>query len=211
MKIGVLQFPGSNCDLDVVQMLRFKSHTPQLIWHADFTDGAGLDALIIPGGFSYGDYLRAGALAARSRALLEVQKMAQKGVPILGICNGFQILAEAHLLPGVLLPNLSSRFQDQWVRLSLVHRAPFWGQDLPEVLSLPIAHGEGRYFLEPEALERVEGEGQVFMRYEEEVNGSVHRIAGVLNSQKNVLGLMPHPERAMQAWMGSADAWGFLP
>ncbi|ADY02143.1 phosphoribosylformylglycinamidine synthase I [Vulcanisaeta moutnovskia 768-28] len=195
-RIAVIRFPGTNGDLDVVHVLRnvVKVDT-ELIWYDDYKHGI-YDAVVIPGGFSYGDWLRAGAIAARSRAMGEVVMDAEDGVPVLGICNGFQILVETGLLPGALLPNDPPRFIARWiwVRINDV-KTPFTKLYEPgEVISMPIAHGEGRYFIDS-----IDETRAVFTYFGENPNGSVASIAGIANYDGNVLGLMPHPERSAES------------
>lgn len=208
MKVAVVRFPGSNCDSDVVTALRAtKGLRPKLVWHEN-DDLGGFDAVILPGGFSFGDYLRAGAIAARSPAIARVKRLAEKGVPTLGICNGFQILVEAGLLPGSLLRNSSLKFVCKWVRLRVEnHRTPFTrAVKLGEVLLLPIAHNEGRLFLPKDELATLRSEGRIVLRYidskgkpsaEGNPNGSLENIAGICNEDGNVVGMMPHPERGV--------------
>lgn len=210
-EVGVVRFPGSNCDRDVVQMVEAKGFKATYLWHLDRFDSQKFEALILPGGFSYGDYLRAGALAARSPAMQSVKEYAQKGGPVLGICNGFQILVESGLLPGALVKNKNLRFIDDWVDLEVLEKRGFWSKGLAEgPLRLPIAHGEGRYYLDEPGLARLFDEHQVWLTYKNNPNGALRDIAGVMNKEGNVAGLMPHPERAIYDWMGSSDGWGFL-
>jgi phosphoribosylformylglycinamidine synthase len=209
-KIGIVRFPGTNCDRDIFSFVEAKSHQAQYLWHLDQFNIREFDALILPGGFSYGDYLRSGALSSRAPIMKSVKEFADFGKPILGICNGFQILTEAGLLPGALVKNSSLRFIDDWVRLKMENRNEFWAKDAPSELSLPIAHGDGRFYAPEGDLQKIEDSGQVWLRYEETPNGSLHDIAGVMNVGKNVVGLMPHPERALYEWMGGVDGWGFL-
>lgn len=210
-KIGVLRFPGTNCDADVFAMVQAKGYEAQWLWHQDHFS-SDYSALVIPGGFSYGDYLRCGALAARSPAMTSVREQAKRGVPILGICNGFQILCESGLLPGVLVRNIKTRFVDHWVELSVVNSNPYFAKNksAQTILRLPIAHGEGRFTIEKESLKRIWDLGQVWLTYKENPNGSQDDIAGVSNKEKNVCALMPHPERALYDWMGGKDGWEFL-
>ena len=211
-KIGIVRFPGSNCDRDVEIFVRAKGFEPEFLASSTLFETKNFLALIIPGGFSFGDYLRAGALAARSPVMQSVREFAGRGGPVLGICNGFQILTEAGLLPGALIKNESLRFQDQWVELRLENPVPFFGPRLDQTLDLrlPIAHGEGRFYHTEDGLKKIEDQGQVWLSYRENPNGSLRNIAGVTNEQKNVVALMPHPERALWDWMGGHDGWGFL-
>lgn len=201
MKVGVVQFPGTNCDRDVFQWLKDHGHTPQYLWHQDQFDVGSVEACVVPGGFSFGDYLRSGALASRSAVMKSVREMATSGKSILGICNGFQILCEAELLPGVLMQNQKGLFIDDWARL----KSP-QGQ---KSIRLPVAHGDGRYWISNEGLKKLWDQNQVLWCYEEDLNGSVDRIAGVQSVSGNVKGLMPHPERAYLDWMGGLDGWKF--
>jgi phosphoribosylformylglycinamidine synthase len=201
---GVLQFPGSCDERDAVRACSLAGEA-RLLWHED-PDLGGVDAVVVPGGFSYGDYLRAGAIARISRAMESVAEFAAAGGPVLGICNGFQVLCEAGLLPGALLRNEDLRFVCRQVELVAVEAdSPFLaGIEAGETLSIPVKHGEGRYYAPPEVLE---AGGQVAFRYApgQNPNGSVGDIAGVLNEAGNVLGLMPHPEHAVDAMTGSTD------
>jgi phosphoribosylformylglycinamidine synthase len=216
MKVGVVVFPGSNCDHDLYHVLgKVVGFQAAFLWHKDH-DLQGCDAVVLPGGFSYGDYLRCGAIARFSPLMAEVEKFARGGGPVLGICNGFQILTEARLLPGVLMPNRSLQFicDNTFVRVESTE-TPFTRKvSKNAVLSLPIAHGEGNYFLDAEDLRRLEGEGQVVFRYvradgemapEANPNGSIHNIAGVCNPRRNVVALMPHPERVSERILGSEE------
>jgi phosphoribosylformylglycinamidine synthase len=213
-KIGILRFPGSNCDRDVQFFVEAKGFDPVFLPSSDLFLVHEYESLILPGGFSFGDYLRSGALAARSKAMQSVREFADKGGPVLGICNGFQILTEAQLLPGALMKNLSGRFQDEWVELAVVESAQYWGPKLSkgsQRLRLPIAHGDGRYYNTEEELKKIWDSGQVWLTYQgQNPNGSLGNIAGVLNAKKNVAALMPHPERAIFDWMDGIDGWGFL-
>jgi phosphoribosylformylglycinamidine synthase subunit PurQ / glutaminase len=204
---GVLQFPGSCDERDAVRACSLAGEA-RLLWHED-RDLSGVDAVVVPGGFSYGDYLRAGAIARFSPAMESVAEFAAGGGPVLGICNGFQVLCEAGLLPGALLRNEDLRFVCRQVELVAVEAdSPFLaGIEAGETLSIPVKHGEGRYYAPPEVLERIEAGGQVAFRYApgQNPNGSVGDIAGVLNEAGNVLGLMPHPEHAVDAMTGSTD------
>jgi phosphoribosylformylglycinamidine synthase len=216
MNFAVLQFPASNCDQDAVHVLRnVLGHSARLVWHKEITLGAA-DAVIVPGGFSYGDYLRTGAIARFSRVMQEVQSFAANGGPVLGICNGFQILCEAGLLPGALIRNRSLQFRCEHVHLKTVTTNSHFTGQIPEgkLLRVPIAHGEGCYFADEETLKLMKLGNQILWRYVDAAgdatdaanpNGSLDNIAGVCNARRNVAGLMPHPERASEALLGSAD------
>jgi len=216
MNFAVVQFPGSNCDQDVVHVLRnVLGHSARLRWHKDSTLGA-VDAVFIPGGFSYGDYLRTGAIARFSPVMAAVQQFAANGGLVLGICNGFQILCEAGLLPGALIRNRSLQFRCEHVYLKTeTARSPFTNR-VPsgKLLRIPIAHGEGCYFADEETRAKLQASDQVLWRYVNasgeptaiaNPNGSVDNIAGVCNEARNVAGLMPHPERASEAILGGTD------
>ncbi|MDE1853932.1 MAG: phosphoribosylformylglycinamidine synthase I [Thaumarchaeota archaeon] len=219
MKVAVVRFPGSNCDLDAVHALRTVSGVKaDLVWHEDH-EVTGYDAVVLPGGFSFGDYLRAGAIAARSPAIGHITRMADRGVPVLGICNGFQILVEAGLLPGALLRNTALKFVCRWTNVKVENtHTPFTRAFRKgQVLRVPIAHSEGRYYLPEEDMRRLGDQGRIVFRYcdgrgrvDEASNptGTLGNIAGVCNEQGNVLGLMPHPERATEGILsptGSSD------
>jgi len=222
VRVAVIRFPGSNCDLDTLHVLRNVLKTPtDLVWHKEFK-GSEYDAAILPGGFSYGDYLRAGTIAAHSPAMLEVREMAREGKPILGICNGFQILVEAGLLPGALLPNTSLTFICRWVKIRCESTSTPFTRHIPKgtILNQPIAHKEGRYFNEGHALKEMEANGQIVFRYvdskgeateEANPNGSVGNIAGVASLDGNVVGLMPHPERSSERILTPSREPGGLP
>lgn len=212
MKFGVIVFPGSNCDRDAAYVTRDLLNQPtRLVWHQE-TDISDLDAIIIPGGFSYGDYLRCGAIAQFSPAIREVVKHAEQGKFVLGICNGFQILTEVGLLPGALVRNRDLHFICDRVTLRVENTKYPWTQAYTpgEVIELPVAHGEGCYHADPETLASLEENGQVLFRYETSLNGSLNNIAGICNSQGNVLGMMPHPERAADPVLGSTDGMGLF-
>jgi phosphoribosylformylglycinamidine synthase I len=203
--VGILRFLGTNCDRDVWKAVEALDMKPEWLWYEDRFEAKDYSAYVVPGGFSYGDYLRCGALAAKAPAMASLQEAAKAGAPVLGICNGFQILCEAKLLPGVLVRNESRKFIDKWVSLK-IENTNRWSTKTASGVRLPIAHGEGRYYVEDDHLRRMEQAGQIWCRYENEnPNGSLKDIAGVSNEQKNVCGLMPHPERAMFEWMGGAD------
>jgi phosphoribosylformylglycinamidine synthase I len=216
MNFAVLQFPGSNCDQDVVHVLaNVLDHSAQLLWHKESSLGDA-DAVIIPGGFSYGDYLRTGAIARFSPVLQAVQTFAASGGLVLGICNGFQILCEAGLLPGALIRNRSLQFRCEHVFIKTITAdSPFTNRVPAEkLLRLPIAHGEGCYFADDETLAKLKSNNQILWRYVDaqgeptdaaNPNGSLDNIAGICNESRNVAGLMPHPERASEAILGSAD------
>ncbi len=208
-RVGIIRFPGTNCDIDTWEALTLVPDlAPVWVSHRENND-PDLSALILPGGFSYGDYLRTGSIAAQSPVMNLVTDYARRGKPVLGICNGFQILSEAGLLPGVLLTNNSRTFLCQEEGL-VVDRTdtPFTGLFAPGTrIALPIAHQEGRFFLDPDQLQEIERSGQVLVRYSKNPNGSVHDIAGVTNSAGNVAGLMPHPERRTRG--GLSAPYGF--
>ncbi len=207
MKAAVVVFPGSNCDRDTAVALEHAlGKKPHMIWHAD-TELPKLDLIVLPGGFSYGDYLRTGAMAAHSPVMREVVAQAKKGVYVLGICNGFQILCQSQLLPGVLLRNESLKFICKPVTMRVESNDNHFLRkyEAGQEITMPIAHGEGNYFAEKETLDHLEGNGQVVLRYRENPNGSAHDIAGIINDKGNVLGLMPHPERAAESLHGSSD------
>ncbi len=207
--IGVVRFLGTNCDQDVYDAVAAVGLTPKWIWHEDQFEVRDVAALVLPGGFSYGDYLRSGALAARAPVMKSVGEAARFGTPILGICNGFQILCEAHLLPGVLLRNNSLRFRDGWVELRKSSEAPAF-RDVKASVRLPIAHGDGRYYIDEDQVKRLFDDDRVWWQYEQNPNGSLENIAGVMNEAKNVAGLMPHPERAMFGYSGGTDGRAFF-
>jgi phosphoribosylformylglycinamidine synthase I len=217
MKTGVIVFPGSNCDHDAWYAIEKNlnadhpdSHA-RYIWH-DSTDLSGLDAVILPGGFSYGDYLRCGAIARFSPVMSAVRKFAAEGGLVLGICNGFQVLCEAGLLPGALLRNADLKFVCRTVTLSTATtNSPFTNALAKgQILHLPVAHGEGRYFADDATLDALESEDRIAFRYVDNPNGSLRNIAGILNRERNVLGMMPHPERACDPLMGSIEGKGIF-
>lgn len=208
MRAAVIQFPGSNCDRDMaVAIKEVTGADTSLVWHRDSDLPQGLDLIAIPGGFSYGDYLRSGAMAARSPVMQAVVEAANRGVPVLGVCNGFQILTEAGLLPGALMRNGGIRFVCRDVRLTVENSQSIFTSryDAGEEITIPVAHHDGNYFADDATLDRIEGEGRVAFRYAEPVNGSARNIAGVLNDAGNVLGMMPHPERMIEAMQGGSD------
>lgn len=209
-RVGVLRFPGTNCDRDVWKSVELKKHQPQWVWFEDSFAADDFDAYLVPGGFSYGDYLRSGALAALSPAVESLKQAAQVGKPIFGICNGFQILCEAGLLPGVLMRNKTGRFIDQWVNLK-VENESFWSPFAKgESFDMPMAHADGRYFINNQGLKSLQDNNQIWLTYSENPNGSIADIAGVMNKEKNVVGMMPHPDRALFEWMGSCDGLKFF-
>jgi len=208
MNAAVIVFPGSNCDRDLAVAIREVSgREPTMVWHGESELPDGLDLIAIPGGFSYGDYLRSGAMAARSKVMRAVVEAAGKGTPVLGVCNGFQVLTEAGLLPGALMRNAGLSFVCRTVGLkvensqSIFTNAYVAGAEI----RVPVAHHDGNYQADDDTLARIEGEGRVAFRYTGEVNGSANAIAGLLNDAGNVLGMMPHPERALEKAHGNQD------
>ena len=208
MSAAVVVFPGSNCDRDLATAIHdVTGRAPHMVWHGDSELPQGLDLIAIPGGFSYGDYLRCGAIAARSPVMAAVIAAAERGVPVLGVCNGFQVLTESGLLPGALMRNAGLDFVCRDVALTVENSQSIFTSQYRngETLSVPVAHHDGNYFADTETLDRLEGEGRVAFRYGESVNGSARNIAGILNAAGNVLGMMPHPERKMEAAHGGTD------
>ncbi len=216
MKFGVVVFPGSNCDHDVIYVLEHLLHQKvEVLWHKEH-DLRQCDVIILPGGFSYGDYLRSGALARFSPIMTEVQEFADRGGVVFGICNGFQILCESHLLPGALLHNLSHRFicRNVFIRTETDESLITSKMTIGQVLKIPIAHGEGRYYADETVIEQLETNHQILFRYcnqegevteETNPNGSINHIAGICNAARNVFGMMPHPERASDPLLGNTD------
>ncbi len=212
LKVGITRFLGTNCDEDVRKWVIGLSMSPTYLWYQDQFNVDDFDFILIPGGFSHGDYLRCGALAARTPVMKSVREFAFKGKPILGICNGFQILCEAQLLPGVLIQNKDLRFKDQWVDLKIENKNNYFGKSFQpkQILKLPIAHGDGNYYADSETLNRMKDKDQIWMTYLENPNGAALDIAGISNEKHNICALMPHPERALTNWMGSQDGTYFL-
>lgn len=205
MRVAVLQFPGSNCDQDALKSLREDvGVAADYVWH-DEDSLSGFDAVFVPGGFSYGDYLRCGAMASRSAIMQETIRFANEGRPVIGACNGFQILTESGLLPGALLKNEQQKFVCLDVDLVPVNKTSLWTAGVDRTIRLPIAHGEGRYVIDEDGLKRIQDQDQIAFRYVVNPNGSVDDIAGVVNDRGNVLGLMPHPERATKELLGGID------
>ena len=208
MKSAVIVFPGSNCDRDLAEALRLVSgRAPAMVWHRESALPDGLDLIAVPGGFSYGDYLRSGAMAAQSPVMTAVKQAADRGTPVLGICNGFQVLTEARLLPGALMRNARIRFVGRDVALKVENSQSIFTAryEAGEEIVIPVAHHDGNYQADAETLDRLEGEGRVAFRYAGEVNGSARNIAGILNEAGNVLGMMPHPERMVESAHGGSD------
>lgn len=212
MKAGVIVFPGSNCDQDLVDALHISGFQNVVkLWHKS-SDLESCDLVLVPGGFSYGDYLRSGAIARFSPIMKEVISFAEKGGKVLGICNGFQILTEAGLLPGALLRNENQLFLCSYTDLEVNSQNSFLtsGLEKGQTIRIPIAHGEGRYFASNEVLDQIEENDQVIFRYLENPNGSQNRIAGLVNKTRNVLGMMPHPERVTDPRLGKNDGLGLF-
>lgn len=209
MKSAVIVFPGSNCDRDMMTTLHALSgHQPQAVWHGDSELPSGLDFIAIPGGFSYGDYLRSGAIAANSPIMRELHKAADKGVYILGVCNGFQILTETKLLPGALMRNQNLHFMCKKVRLQVANDDSAFtaGYASRQTITIPIAHHDGNYAVDPDGLSELQDNGQIaFTYHSENPNGSIANIAGILSQNKRILGMMPHPERAIDNATGGID------
>ncbi|UYY77866.1 phosphoribosylformylglycinamidine synthase subunit PurQ [Sphingomonas sp. R1] len=208
MKTAVIVFPGSNCDRDIAVALESVTGTkPHMVWHGDSELPEGLGLIALPGGFSYGDYLRCGAIAARSPVVQAVIEAANRGTPVIGICNGFQVLTETGLLPGALMRNAGLDFVCRDVPLTVENSQSIFtsAYQAGETLSIPVAHHDGNYFADAETLDRLEGEGRVAFRYAQDINGSARNIAGVMNAAGNVLGMMPHPERKIEAAHGGDD------
>jgi phosphoribosylformylglycinamidine synthase len=218
MKVAVLRFPGTNCEFDTQYAFEKLGHTTELVWHEKETLPEDIDLVVVPGGFSYGDYLRSGSIARFSPVMKTVKAYAEEGGKVLGICNGFQILTEAHMLPGALKRNNNLHFisKHQTLRVENNDNAFLNQCEKGEVLDIPIAHADGNYYIDDAGLERLEANGQVLLRYCDAegnrvvVNGSVTSIAGICNEQKNVFGLMPHPERALESILGSEDGLKML-
>lgn len=205
-RIGVVVFPGSNCEFDVIEAVESLGAKGELLWHGDNTVG-GVDAVVLPGGFAHGDYLRTGAIARFSAVMQAVNEFAKAGGPVLGICNGFQVLTEAHLLPGALQKNSGLKFLCKTVELEVAStNSVLTNQSsLGQKLSIPINHFEGNYTVDPATLESLHANDQIVLRYVDNPNGSMDSIAGVCNENRNVVGLMPHPERAVDMLLGSID------
>lgn len=208
--IGVITFPGTLDDVDALRAVRLAGAEPRQLWHAD-NDLTGVDAVVVPGGFSYGDYLRSGAIAAQAPMMGAVVEAAKKGMPVLGICNGFQILTEAGLLPGALTRNQGLNFHCVDTYLEVENTETAWTSQLGERIYVPAKHGEGRFQAAPETIEALEKEGRVVFRYSDNFNGSINGIAGVTNETGRVVGLMPHPEHAIETLTGpSTDGLGLF-
>ncbi|AQQ52435.1 phosphoribosylformylglycinamidine synthase subunit PurQ [Planococcus lenghuensis] len=207
MKFAVIVFPGSNCDLDLYHAVKDElGEEVEYVWH-DSPDLSGFDGVLLPGGFSYGDYLRCGAISRFSAVMEEVKKAADAGKPVLGICNGFQILTEAGLLPGALLRNKNLKFMCRTVELTVENAdTMFTGEyEQGETVRIPVAHGEGNYYCDDETLAQLKANNQIVFTYNEDCNGSREGIAGITNARGNVLGMMPHPERAVHELIGGTD------
>ena len=203
--VAVFCFPGTQCEQDVKQALQGLGLSVTFIDYRERFVFRNYSAFILPGGFSYGDYLRTGALAARVPVMQDIYLAAQAGYPVLGICNGFQILCEAGLLPGTLQINQSLRFINKWVELSLQNACSVWGSSLIKKVRIPIAHKIGRFYASQEEINQMEDRGQIWLKYVDNPNGSLEDVAGVMGEKKHVAGLMPHPERAVTKWMGGTD------
>ncbi|ALC88502.1 phosphoribosylformylglycinamidine synthase [Bacillus sp. FJAT-18017] len=207
MKFAVIVFPGSNCDSDMYHAIRDElGAEAEFVWHTE-TSLDGYDGILLPGGFSYGDYLRCGAIARFSAIMAEIIKAAEAGKPVLGVCNGFQILLEAGLLPGALRRNKSLKFLCSPAKIKVENNQTMFTSEytLGQTLSIPVAHGEGNYFCDEKTLATLKANNQIVFTYTEDINGSLDNIAGIINKQGNVLGMMPHPERAADELLGSVD------
>ena len=208
MKAAVIVFPGSNCDRDCKAAIeRSTGADVAMVWHAETELPAGLDLIVLPGGFAYGDYLRCGAMASLSPVMSEVRAAADRGVAVAGICNGFQVLCEARMLPGALLRNAGLKYVCKPVELEVANAQTRFtaGFGARRQVTMTVGHGEGNFFAEEATLDRLEGEGQVVFRYKDNPNGSARDIAGIVSERGNVLGMMPHPDRAFEPELGSAD------
>jgi phosphoribosylformylglycinamidine synthase len=215
MKAAVIVFPASNCDRDVaVALKQITGKPPRMVWHGDAEVPDGSDLIVLPGGFSYGDYLRAGAMAAHSPIMRNVVERAKRGTPVLGICNGFQILCEAGLLPGALIKNASLSFVCRSVTMTVEHTNTMFTSAYAagQIVTIPVAHGMGNYVAEDATLDRLEGDGRVAFRYAKggNPNGAARDIAGLFNERRTILGLMPHPERACDRALGGEDGKGIF-
>ena len=218
MNVAIIQFPGTNCDIDTYRVFNeFLDIEPTLIWHEKTFDLERFDAIILPGGFSYGDRLRAGIIAAYSPVIKQLKKLSQKGKPIIGICNGFQILVESGLLPGALVANQSMQFKCEWVNLKIENRKSIFTNKIEltqNILKIPISHGEGNYIVEKDILKSIKDNNQIIFKYSDKYgkvtdasnrNGSIDNIAGITNKKGNIMGMMPHPEKAAELILGSED------
>lgn len=212
MIVAIIRFPGTNCDFDMEYAYKKIGANPLFVWHKESSLPKGCELVVLPGGFSYGDYLRSGAIARFSPIMKSVVEFAKKGGRVLGICNGFQILLEVGLLEGAMKRNENLRFisKKQKLKVESTDNLFLVRYTKGEVITLPIAHGEGNYFNTDEGIKRVEGEGLVLLRYIDNPNGSLNDIAGICNREKNVYGLMPHPERAIEQLLGSDDGYNML-
>jgi phosphoribosylformylglycinamidine synthase I len=215
MKSAVVQLPGLNRDRDMIAALtKISGHAPITVWQTETSIPNDIDLIVIPGGFSYGDYLRCGAIAARMPVMQAIREKADKGVKVMGVCNGFQILLEAGMLPGALMRNASLKFVCREIRLEVVNNQTAFsrGYDKGEVIRCPVAHHDGNYFADADTLARIEGDGQVVFRYTKDTNpnGSLNNIAGIINGRGNVLGMMPHPENLIEAAHGGTDGHGIF-
>jgi phosphoribosylformylglycinamidine synthase subunit PurQ / glutaminase len=204
---AVITFPGSNCDQDLEQALKLVSSKTSKIWHADTELPSNLDLIAVPGGFSYGDYLRSGAIAANSKIMTEVKKFAEKGGYVIGICNGFQILTETQILPGTLLRNKNLKFLSKLTKLKIENNSSKFTNQYQnqQIIDIPIAHHDGNYFCSDDELKSLQDNQQIAFTYQDNPNGSIANIAGIFNKRKNVLGMMPHPERAINKILANGD------
>ncbi len=212
LKIGITRFLGTNCDNDVKVWVESRDHQAFYLWYQDQFNVNDFDMIIVPGGFSHGDYLRCGALAAKTPVIKSVREFALKNKPVLGICNGFQILCESGLLPGALVRNKNLKFNDTFINLTVKQSTTPFSKDVvaQQKIKLPIANGEGQFYTNSDQLKQIQDQDQIWLTYDENPNGSMFDIAGITNKEKNICGLMPHPERALYNWMGSTDGRFFL-